>query len=151
MTVPRIIANDPVVKEQVAARTFPDKYITDLRVWRDQHGNVPANVSLQAYNYDTKDLSVDDDDIEHLRIRDVWKEAARSSAFGQAMGGLIQVIFLLYREDALRKQLIEMPEGRERELLMVGFHAIQSQLGVEPEDVPAFVESEIVWAKPPVK
>jgi hypothetical protein len=150
MPLPRIPAKDPVVKDPVAAKTYSDKYIVALGIQRDKNGKQPCMVALQAYDYDAKELSPDPEDLERFRIADVWEESARSTLFANVMGGLIQVVFLMYQERNLREQLSLMEDGPERDAAIIQFHDIQTQLGVSPlEDPPPPYEGDtVVWAKP---
>jgi hypothetical protein len=148
--LPRIPANKPVVIEPVEAKSYPDKYITGLGIRRLPSGKQPCVVDLHAYDFDTKELSPDDTHFDRLEIRDIWEEAARSTLFANVMGGLIQVVFLMYQEQTLRGEIMWMGEGPERDAKIVEFHAIQTQLGVDPLEEPPepYAGDTAVWAKP---
>jgi hypothetical protein len=94
MAVPRIPAHKPIVVEPVEAKTYPDKYIMGL-VIRKQAEAQPCEVYLQAYNFDTKELSDDETTIERFRLKDIWQESERSPVFAAAMQKVIAVEELL--------------------------------------------------------
>ena len=146
--LPRIPASKVVEKAAVEAKVFPDKYIVGFNVQRTLNGRQPCRVDLQAYNFDTKEISDDTDTIESFQITDIWEEAGRSQMFAQVMGGLIQTVFLMYQERELRQQITYMVEGADRDAAIAQFQAIQIQLGVEPETIPDPFEETEVWAKP---
>jgi hypothetical protein len=147
--LPRIPAKNAVVIEPVEAQSYPDKYITGLGIQRMSNGKQPCAVSLHAYNFDTKELSPDPTHFDRLEIRDIWEEAARSTLFANVMGGLIQVVFLMYQENILRDEITWMVEGEDRDAKIVEFHAIQTQLGIDPlEEPPEPYTEQAVWAKP---
>jgi hypothetical protein len=147
MAVPRIPAHKPIVVEPVEAKTYPDKYIMGL-VIRKQGEAQPCEVYLQAYNFDTKELSDDDTTIERFRLKDIWLESERSPVFAAAMQKVIEVIMVEYKEKALLAEIALLPEGKERDALIVQLRAVEELLQVPPNELPKpFVEEER-WAKP---
>jgi hypothetical protein len=148
MGLPRIPSNNLVSKPAVAERVFPDRFIAALNVSLQSDGKQPCTVALQAYNYETKDMSEDPATVEYFNIPNIWTEAERSPVFAQILGSLVQVIFLSYRERLLRSAIGGMVAGPERDITIVELQSVQSQLQVPPDKIPdPFVES-VVWAKP---
>ena len=147
--LPRIRSKDVVEIPAVEAKVFSDRFIVGLGIGhRPETGAQPLQVTLQAYNYDTKELSDDISTVERLGLPDIWAEADRSPTFAAALGGMVNCVMLIYRETTLRNQLLGMVESPERDAVVVEFDSIQSQLGVTPEVIPPWVQGEIVWADP---
>jgi len=111
-------------------------------------GAQPLQVALQAYNFDTKEMSKDAATVERLKIPNIWVEATRSTAFASALGGMVNCVMLLYRENVLRDHLIHMEDSPERVEVAKEFKDIQTALGVPSEGIPPLVLSELVWAAP---
>lgn len=148
MPLPRIQAKKATVIPAVAEKVYPDKYIVALGISREPSGKQPCEVLLQAYNYDTKELCESPDAVERFQLSDIWSEAARSTVFAQVMGGLVNVVMLMYQERAAREKVYSLPAGKERDEAITQLHQMQEALGIQPEEIPEpFVETT-VWFIP---
>lgn len=147
MSLPRIPSNKTVIKPAVEEKVFPDRYILGMTVKRSANGKQPCAVGLQAYNFDTKELSPDPDDLIRFQIADIWAEAERSPTFAATLQQWVSTIMLLYTEHELREQLLAEPEGEARDALVAQLFAVQDQLQV-PNEAPDMADETIVWAKP---
>jgi len=146
MSLPRIPSDKPHVKPATEEKIYPDKYITGMSIGTVAPGRQPCLVALQAYNYDTKELSDNPDTIERFRIPNLWTEVARSPVVAQAVEGLVTVIFLMYQEKVLWTKLQQMEDGPERDAVISQFQKIQSQLQVKLSTLPDPWEDKVVWS-----
>ena len=145
--LPRIPSPKTVVIPATEEKVFPDKFIVGLSVLYNEDGTQPCNVALQAYNYDTKEVSPDPSTVEHFGLQNIWDEAQRSPVFAEALGSLVNVIMLMYQERTLLESISGMAEGPERDAAIASLTDVQSQLQVPPAEIPPPFEEVTNWAK----
>ena len=115
----RIPSEKPRTRPALEAKTYPDLYITSLRLGYTRAGTQPLKVTFRPYNFDTKEL---DPDLTH-EITDttgnIWEKAAQFSAVAEAIGSLVSVLGLMHREKYLAERLEDGDESVLDELKTV--------------------------------
>lgn len=144
----RIRSYKTIVKPATQEKSYPDKYIVGLGIQRDEEGKQPAVIALKPYNYETKEIYEGAEHTEFLKLGNIWTEAVRSTFFASTLNSLVDLIMLLYKERKLREKIFGTEDSPERQAAIIEFQEVQTQLGVEPEEIPPPTEPVIVYGKP---
>jgi hypothetical protein len=148
MSFPRIETDDVIVESAKAEKTYPDKYITAFGVRRHASNTLVGVVELQAYNFDTKEMSDDPGQIQRVKFPDLWADAQRSPVVQDQLQSWVTVLALLYRDIHLREKIAGMEDGPERDTKIIVWNGVQTQLQINPlEDPPPPFVPNTVWAK----
>lgn len=150
MSLPRIPSPDgPVVKPATEEKTYPDKALMGVRILRGDKGNIQCEVGYQAYNYDTNEISDDEDTKERFLIPDLMKEAAISQPLRKALSDLVNILTLKYKQRKLRYRIGQLTDGTKRDNLIAALDNVEvNQLQLtEREPIPPPLNLEERWAK----
>jgi len=97
----RIPSEKPRTRPATQAKSYPDLYITSMRLGWNRDGTQPMTVIFRPYNYDTKEI---DPDVSHEILDkegNIWEAAAKYSKVADAITSLATVLALLHREKYL--------------------------------------------------
>ena len=103
----QIESDNPINLEEIIipAKTYPDLYMVNFRVSTDPNTmEAEALARFLSYNFDTKEIYAEGEASEY-EIKDIWTEAERCPLVASVIGGLIQAVALLKKEQSLLAEL----------------------------------------------
>ena len=120
----RIPSEKPRTTPATKAKTYPDLYITGLRLGYTRAGTQPMQVTFRPYNFDTKEIDLDSSHEVVDVSGNIWEDAAKFTEVGLAIQSLARVLGLMHREKYLTCLLEEGDTNVLDEL-----NSIKRQLG----------------------
>jgi hypothetical protein len=121
--LPPIYLPSPIPVAASPSVTYDASYLVRMVVLEpNKHGSQQIVLVLRPYSSAAKAVYPDATKDSVVRIEDVMTEAARSSAFGQAMGAVLTVASLEFQEQTIKKQIAKLTDDD------AGLPALQEQL-----------------------
>lgn len=125
--LPRIAAPEPVVIDPLPT-TYPDLFISDLRIKAEPGKPWRLSTVFWPYNYDAAVIQPESRPAE-LILGDVKAKAAQYPAtVGMALGAVLQIAPLLLREQQLEARIAAAAVGEDVSALQAELSQVQAAL-----------------------